>query len=258
MWGGLNLQVHAITRKGINKDKNEDSVFINNTILDNEYYTMSIDDTCILAAIADGVGGNNAGDVASNMVIEAIGILSKCEIINEHTIISLINEINNKVIIESNKNVQLSKMATTLSGIYIINDKAWIFHVGNTRIYTMQGSYLKQLTEDHTTVNWLIKKGVITEEEAETYSKRNEITNCIGGGNEKLLEAFYVSEVFEIIENSRKIIITSDGVHEYVGIDELEKIMSDALLGQEICENVVAEAIRNGSQDDISVILIMR
>jgi len=247
-----------MTRKGINKNKNEDSVVINDVVLNNEYYTINIEEPNLLIAIADGVGGNNAGDIASSMAVGGIKVLKKCKVIDEKTISNAITDINNKIIEESNRKPELLRMATTLSGIYFIGDKAWLFHVGNTRVYTMQSGYLKQLTEDHTTVNWLVRTGAISNEEAETHSKRNEITNCIGGGNEKLLEALFVSEVFGTIENSPKIIITSDGVHEYVDIDELEKIMCDNLTGQEICEKIISEALKNGSQDDSSVIVIIR
>lgn len=247
-----------MTRKGVNKSKNEDRVVVNDIILNNEYYTVSIEEPNLLVAIADGVGGNNAGDKASSLAAEGIKELNKCKDIDEQAIVNVITEINNKIILESNKSPELFKMATTLSGIYIVGDNAWLFHIGNTRVYIMQSGYLKQLTEDQTTVNWLVKTGAITKEEAETHNRRNEITNCMGGGNEKLLEGLSVSEVLRVIENSRKIIITSDGVHEYVDIDELEKIICDTLSGQEICEKVVSEALKNGSQDDISVIVVMR
>lgn len=80
----------------------------------------------------------------------------------------------------------------------------------------------------------------------------------MGGGNEKLLEALSVSEVSKSIENFRKIIITSDGVHEYVSIDELEEIMCYASSEKGICERVVLKTLKNGSQDDISIIVIAR
>lgn len=71
-------------------------------------------------------------------------------------------DINSKLLAKSTENVNYNGMATTLSGICIDDEKSSIFHIGNTRIYIFQSSYIKQITEDHTSVNWLVKAGKLS------------------------------------------------------------------------------------------------
>ena len=150
-------------------------------------------------------------------------------------------------------------MATTLSGICIDDTNVNIFHIGNTRIYVFQGSYIKQITEDHTSVNWLVKTGKLSKKEAETYDRRNEITACFGGGNPALINSLVFEERNEALSNTKRIVLTSDGVHEYVSIDELEDVLkNDSLEPKSMYNEILSIAKANGSTDDKSIIIIYR
>ena len=148
-------------------------------------------------------------------------------------------------------------MATTLSGICIDDEKSSIFHIGNTRIYIFQSSYIKQITEDHTSVNWLVKAGKLSKKDAEFYDRQNEITACFGGGNPTLINSLKFDENHEMLSNAKRIVLTSDGVHEYVSVDELEDILNTAnIYPLQACKKIINLAKTNGSNDDKSIAII--
>ena len=126
-----------------------------------------------------------------------------------------------------------------------------LVHIGNTRIYAMQGHYLKQLTSDHTVYNWL--KSLGRTEEAEACNK-NEITSCFGGGDEKLMERLQILPVNPV----RTLLLTSDGIHEHVGIDDLEDILNSDISDDEKCGAIMEAAQIAGSTDDMTAVLICR
>ena len=237
-----------MTEKGEHSE-NEDRILINGNIISDGFFeTESTEKTTI--CVADGVGGNNAGAVASSFVCEN---LKNAVSIDKNSLF----DINTQLLEKSNSDANLKGMATTLSGIYIDNSTANIFHIGNTRLYVFQGSYIKQITEDHTSVNWLVKTGKLSKKEAETYDRRNEITACFGGGNPALINSLVFEERNEALSNSKRMVLTSDGVHEYVSIDELEDVLNnDSLEPQSMCNEILNIAKANGSTDDKSIIII--
>lgn len=245
------MRIHAMTKKGTCKNENEDRILVNNEIISDGYSEFVSDS--IIVAIADGVGGNCGGATASEFITYH---LSKSN--HECIDINLFKDINDMLISRSRENSLLNNMATTLSGFSIKDGNAKLFHIGNTRINIMQGSYIKQITDDHTTVNWLIKTGKLTTTDAENFNKRNEITACLGGGNTKLISQLVFADGNSEIENSSKVIITSDGIHEYVSIDELEYCLNKSVQIIDICRKIIEKAEENGSQDDRSIIIILK
>lgn len=136
-------------------------------------------------------------------------------------------------------------MATTISALIPSENK--IIHIGNTRVYCVQGRYLKQLTTDHSTYNWLMLNGRYVEAED---CNRSEIIRCFGGGAERL----FSPEIIELGDISN-LIITSDGVHDFVDIDTLEELICSEFDAKKICENVIKCALNNGSCDDMSILV---
>ena len=241
------MKIYAMTVKG-EHTKNEDTVMINGKIIKDGFHLLDVNE--VLACIADGVGGNKAGDIASEFVCSEI---SKLEELTRESIY----KINEKLIALSQSNENLRKMATTLSLITISKEKNILIHIGNTRIGVFQSTYLKQITEDHTTVNWLVKTGQITKKESIDYDKKNEITACLGGGNPALINSLVFEDKIESITKVHRIVITSDGIHDYVSDDDIEDIISNNEL-EEACKQIIDTATLNGSMDDKSIIIIDR
>lgn len=244
------MKIYAMTEKGEHSE-NEDRILINDTIVSAGTFETECNSN-LKICVADGVGGNNAGAVASSFVCESLKTLvpsGKNDFI----------DINSQLLTKSTENANYNGMATTLSGICISDEKASSFHIGNTRIYVFQGNYIKQITEDHTSVNWLVKTGKLSKKEAETYDRRNEITACFGGGNPALINYLVFEESNEALSNAKKIILTSDGVHEYVSVDELEDVLNnEALEPISMCKEIINLAKASGSTDDKSIVIIDR
>ena len=237
--------IYVMTQAGHGKDISEDTVLVGGQIYSNVTDMVDVPDEGLIC-VADGVGGNNAGEEASTFVLEA---LTEYQWSDDDAMREKLMEINRQLIAMSKEDSKLSNMATTLSGVCIKDGELKIVHVGNTRVYAMQGHYLKQLTSDHTVYNWLKSLGRIEEAEA---CNKNEITSCFGGGDEKLLEKLYVQSVNEV----KTLLLTSDGIHEYVSIDDLEDIINSDIPNDEKCNAIQEAALLAGSTDDMTAVLI--
>ena len=237
------MKVIAVTQQGLNKAENEDRIIVGKTILACGIFQAELPTGVV--AVADGVGGNNAGAVASQFVACSLSRIG--EVTAE-----AISAINDALLAEAAVNSALSGMATTLSAVSV-GDKLRLAHVGNTRVYALQnGKYLKQLTVDDTQVNYLVATGQLTPEEAETYDKRNVITSCMGGGN----AAYFRLKTDDISSNNSPVfMLTSDGVHEYITLDDMEDTFDEFGLTIDACNRIIEIARQNGSADDASILI---
>lgn len=237
------MKVIALTQKGISKQENEDCVVIGRNVVTGGTLFSEIDEGVL--AVADGVGGNIAGAVASRFVADRICHLKE---VNENTL----HRINNELLELSSKQSEYKGMATTLAGVLLSNQKVILFSIGNTRVYLLQSrKYLKQLTIDDTTVNYLISTGQMTLEEAVDFDRKNEITACFGGGQAGLFKI----TIENIDTISSPVIITSDGIHDYLTVDKMEDIIQEFGLSEKTCEEMMASARNAGSNDDISILI---
>lgn len=236
------MKIYATTQNGVQKAQNEDRIVLNNEII----VAGTYEDKCAegFVAIADGVGGNNAGAVASQFVAEELG---KCD----HTIENL-TEINRKLIERSRTDEALAGMATTLAMVDFTEDSAKITYVGNTRVYAVvNGKYLKQLTRDDTTLEYLLATGQLDSFTAESFERKNEITACFGADNPALLKLKQID-----VSGQNMLIVTSDGIHDHVSIDEMEDIYCAADDKVKFCKKLIEQAVENGSVDDASVMVL--
>ena len=236
--------IYIMTHAGEGKTVSEDAVLVGTQVFRDIIDVVEVPKTGFVC-VADGVGGNNAGEEASSYVLES---LFDCVWENDEDIKKKLTDINTMLIDKSKEDKCLNKMATTLSGIYIKDNELNLIHIGNTRIYAMQGHYLKQLTSDHTVYNWLKSLGRIEEAEA---CNKNEIMNCFGGGDETLLGKLQITS----INMAKTILLTSDGIHEYVTIDELEDVINSDISNEDKCNKVMDMALNAGSKDDMTVVL---
>lgn len=236
------MKIYAATKKGVHKTQNEDRIALNHEVIDDGTYECACAEGFV--AIADGVGGNKAGAVASQFVANE---LSKCS----HSIENL-TEINRKLIALSQTDEALAGMATTLALVDFTKNFAKITYVGNTRVYAMvNGKYLKQLTRDDTTLEYLLATGQLDAMTAETFDRKNEITACFGAGNPALLKLKQID-----VSGQDTLILTSDGIHDYVSLDEMEDIYCAEDDKLEFCKKLIEQAMENGSMDDMSIIML--
>lgn len=237
---------------GCGKADCEDTAVFNNTIV-NDNIMLLDSDTFQCVGVADGVGGNAGGRIASRYVAHQIcqaDFLS----MTQRDIQTFVIDIDKELIAHAASIPDKSEMATTLTCVVAAKDGYYLIHAGNTRLYVMQGSYLKQLTADHTTYNWLIESG---QYEAAEVCKKNEINCCIGGGSQRYADRLVVEKVFDDYFPDT-LLLTSDGVHDFVSIDCMEETLSTGNLDSDATQKITDLARRNGSTDDTTVIILRR
>lgn len=234
------MNIYAATRKGKNKEHSEDRIVIDDVVLNNESRPFE-DISPKIIGISDGVGGNAGGELAAQFICERVLSLSGDGLLQKAS------KMNNDLLSYASSVKGKEKMAATFSAIVFDENEKFI-HIGNTRIYAVQGNYLKQLTNDHTTYNLLQFRGLY--EEAERCNK-SELVSCFGGGTDKLF-----SLDIEDIAIPKKIVMTSDGIHDHVDIDSMEDIICSEKSCQEKCDELMQIALDNDSYDDMSVAFI--
>ena len=237
--------IYVSTHAGKRHSISEDAVLVGSEVLTETSETLPVPE-CGFICVADGVGGNRGGAQASQYVL---GELSKHQKTADVDLAGLLKEINESLIAAAATDGTATDMATTLTGLYIKDGQFKLVHIGNTRAYIKQGKYLKQITSDHTTYNWLLSSG---QAEAAQNCNKSEITNCFGGNNPALLSKLLISEC----QQFTLALLTSDGVHEYVDLDSLEEIITGEGLLSDKCEEIARRAVAAGSEDDISVVVI--
>lgn len=237
------MKMIAVTKKGIGKTENEDRIVAGRSVLSEGILSAEMESG--LLAIADGVGGRNAGAAASHFIANQICALS--DITEEK-----LRKINEELLALSAERPEYNGMATTLSGMLFAPGNICLFSVGNTRVYFLQGGkYLKQMTTDDTTLRYLCETGKLSPEEAAGFDRKNEITACFGGGR---------ADLFRIRLSSMEsvacpVMLTSDGIHDYLSVDQMEDIIGEYGLTEAACGEMISMARRRGSCDDASIVI---
>lgn len=177
-----------------------------------DYYLSLSYDSGLLLAVADGVGGNKGGEIASKLAISTFS-KSFLNLIIKHTIkesLELSMQAAHDAIIKvGSEDANLRGMATTLTVAFIKNKRMYIVHAGDSRLYVIRGIGLKQLTIDDTEVNKLLTEGVISKQEAIIYPRKNILTNALG-----ISEKFtFQSKIFSVKSNDR-VLLLSDGFYQ--------------------------------------------
>ena len=152
------------------------------------YYISKTEDELLLYILADGMGGYRGGDIASSLATNAVRSYIesnfKDTLKEREEILKLIKnaiEYANMVVFEKSKDTkELIGMGTTLEVCLIYNNKAYIGHVGDSRIYRIRKQFMRKITRDHSYVEDLVKDGTITKEQAATHPKKNMLTKALG------------------------------------------------------------------------------
>ena len=202
-----------------------------------------------LFAIADGMGGAQAGEVASRLATAALKE-SASNGGGEQRISDLIQEANRRVYDRSSSDPNTSGMGTTITVALVENDTVSFGHVGDSRAYLIRDAQMEQLTEDHSLVNELLKTGKLSREEAETHPQRSVITRALGTDPDVDVDTFSVRA-----ETGDLFLLCSDGLTDMVSersiLDVVERNRADI---DGALRALVKEANRGGGQDNITVV----
>lgn len=210
-----------------------------------------------LAIVADGMGGHQAGDIASQMAVELIqfqlqSLHRELSIEERKQLVKSAIEIANEKIFEfASQRENYHGMGTTVVAALADEQGVVIAHIGDSRAYRVHNGQIEQLTEDHSLVNELVKSGQITREEASHHPRRNVLTRALG--TEPTIEV----DVRDVSWKPGDILLLcSDGLSSLVEKEQLTAhITSEAALEVKV-ERLIAEALKAGGDDNVTVVLI--
>ena len=240
------MRVNAGTDIGKARDTNQD------------YYYICEDDSIVnLCILADGMGGYNGGEIASSLAVKSAKsyIESNFEqtVKEKETLMELIRsaiEYANMVVYEKSKeDVELTNMGTTLEICLIYNNRVYIGHVGDSRIYRLRNEIFRKLSKDHSYVEELVKDGKITKEEAKHHPKKNMLMKAVG------CSAYVEPDV--MVKGFKKgdiILITSDGLTNMISDEEIYNIIIQNKY--ECVRTLINVANERGGYDNITIVMI--
>jgi protein phosphatase len=230
----VKLVAGAFTDEGRLRDLNEDS--------------HVIDERLLLFAIADGMGGHQGGEVASQTAIEAL----RAAVAGGRSINDAIELANTAVIERAHGRPELAGMGTTMTAVVVAGGRQLLVgHVGDSRAYLLHEGTLQRLTHDHSLVEELVRDGRLTPEQAESHPQRSIITRALGVDTEVDVDLYTV----EVTPGDR-VILCSDGLTTMVRERDVERIARAESDPQHASEALVDAANTAGGEDNITVVVL--
>lgn len=236
------MEYFYMTDTGKVRDHNEDSIVITENI-----------NKEILMIVADGMGGHNAGEVASSIVITHMGKRFKelSSIGNkedaQNWLRETVNEVNvliNNYTLEHPESVG---MGTTLVLALITDDFLLFGNIGDSSGFIIKNGEIQKITIDHTLVNMLVKSGELTEEEAATHPRKNVLMKALGSATAVEMD------IFDVDPNVDGILLCSDGLTNMLDFDQIERVLNEDLTIDEKVIKLIYKCNNRGGNDNISV-----
>jgi protein phosphatase len=226
-------------------------------------YLIYHDGPIYLFAVADGMGGHAAGEVASTLALETVktylsqnstSLLEKTDI--GHNMPSLLEDMllqaNQKVLETAGADIELAGMGTTLTMLLVAKDQFWLGHIGDSRAYLINREGIFHLTEDHTLVTQLVRSGQISEEESNGHPQRHILTRALGTDEDS---------VFDIIPQSfwpgDALLLCTDGLHGLITNDEIRDAVLAGGEPEIVLERLVWLANDRGGKDNITAVIVL-
>ncbi len=240
------MQIAGMTDVGMSRENNQDT-----------FSYGFISDTVGYAIVCDGMGGENGGDIASNMAKDIIvsrlqqGFhpeMDQNQIRN--LLLTAISAANIEINLKAAENPTLVGMGTTVVAVILTNDYAYISHVGDSRAYLYRDKQLSQITTDHSIVQELISQGKLSEDDAAEYPHKNLLTRAVGA--HKSVNVDYLE--IEIEENDQLLLCT-DGLSNFCSEDVISQHL-EAETPELSCKLLINAACESGGFDNITAIVI--
>lgn len=236
------MQTFYLTDEGRIRSHNEDSV----TILKNENNEY-------LLAVADGMGGHSAGEVASSIAITylAKSFKDRFNNLNKDEAIKWLREavtnINSLIFKYASDHPESKGMGTTLVTAIVSKDYVLIGNIGDSSGFVLKDENLHKVTYDHTLVNLLVTAGELTEEEAVNHPKKNVLMKALGANDPIDID------IFDCDTNIKGIFLCSDGLTNMLEFDKIEHILNSNLLIEDKVVKLITKANNRGGTDNITI-----
>jgi protein phosphatase len=260
------LQVSARTDKGLVRENNEDSFVVADLSagagLRSGETTAGVG--CVgrkgvLLAVSDGMGGQEAGEVASRMAVETLHQSLQAEWTaraERDAVAELRNDLKiavdraNRCVLEHvQKNPSHSGMGATLTAAVILGERLVLAHVGDSRCYLLRGGFLKSLTTDQSLAEELVRRGVVERDSPAYAARKSVLTRVVGQAGPLVPD----SEVVDLAQGDR-VLLCSDGLYGPVDDEIIRDILSEAADPDSAAEELVAEARRRGAPDNVTIV----
>lgn len=236
----MGISIFAATHPGRVRDGNEDSCFVGATVV----------------AVADGLGGHQAGEIASATAIEPVAKLDGQTFPSPEAardaLVAAIEQSNQAVIDKAVRNDAYWGMGTTLTAAVVGDGWVQLGHVGDSRAYLLRDGVLRQLTNDHTIVAEAVRQGHLTPGEATHHPERSILTRAVGLDPNLKVEAPPAVE----LEAGDQVLLCSDGLTEPVSEQRIAQILTTTPDGQAACDALIEAANDAGGPDNITVVLL--
>jgi protein phosphatase len=239
--GGTTLRVRSgvATHVGRVRDHNEDSVLAEGMVF----------------AVADGMGGHAAGEVASRIAVESLRHLHERPAQRPDDVADVLREANRRILESQTRVPEQRGMGTTVAGITVVlagGHEHWVvFNIGDSRVYRLADNRMSLVTRDHSEVRELMDAGVIDAAEAATHPLRNVITRSLGSDPAPSADTWVLPPV-----RGERFVICSDGLSNELDDREIMLIARKYADPQIAADQLVAAAVRAGGRDNVSVVVV--
>jgi serine/threonine protein phosphatase PrpC len=243
------LDVAGLSDRGVKRDHNEDAWAGPHPSLTREQLGKKGQ----LYVVADGVGGHQAGDVASLMAVEIIQQQYYAD--PSATVVAslkaAIQSANDQIVREATARLARRGMSTTVTAAVVRDDQLIVANVGDSRTYLIHNGQARQLTDDHTWVEEQVRVGLISRTEAAKHPQRNIITRSLG--SDRTLDI----DIFEAkLDPGHSILLCSDGLSNLISKQEIGNIVNKGWLAEEAVNELIELAIKRAAPDNVTAVLI--
>lgn len=239
------MQIEFQTSVGRKRKNNQDTVGV--------YFNKK---GIILAIVADGMGGHQAGDTASYLAVTGLGSVWEETMLTQKSeitdwLVEHIKEENFRIFDKGSKDPDMFGMGTTIVATVMIDSEILLAHVGDSRAYLICDGEIKQLTEDHSLVNELVKSGEITQEMANVHPKRNILLRSIGVPGDIEVDISWLT-----LASGDYMLLCSDGLTNMLSDEEIKQIILKPTPLNDRVNQLIEKANEAGGMDNITALLI--
>ncbi len=254
---GICLEVYGRTDVGRVRDHNEDAFVVADLMAPDAIHAtpqpleLEVGARGVLLAVSDGMGGAQAGEVASALALHALRRgMSKVDTTNAEAALTAGVERANRKVWDAAAASDRKGMGATLTVVFIHGKRAYVAEVGDSRAYVLRGKNLIQLTRDQSCVQLLVDAGTLTREQAETFQYKNLILQAIGTKPEVVVALNRFT-----LRRGDKLLLCSDGLTGKIKDEELRDALVSSANLDATCTQLVELANARGGEDNITVIL---
>lgn len=267
----LGVRSFGLTDRGLRRSTNEDQFLIAELTKTMTVSQTSLEGQSLLAGhdrghlflVADGMGGHNAGEQASALAVA---------VIEQFTLDTLkwflggdergpdapakaferaVHQADRAIVDAAADRPDLQGMGTTLTLAYAVDDRLFVLHVGDSRAYLFRDGTLRQLTEDHTLVSEMVRRGELAPEQSSQHRLRHVITNVVGGPQAGVRADTHTLDV----QADDTLLLCTDGLTDMLSVDEIVAMLASGSGAQSICEQLIAGANARGGHDNVTAIV---